>query len=218
MKKATALLLLLAITLTGLAQKRTDSIPNISLLPVPDFYTHELGVSAGYAPSFITGDVLTFGGALNVEYYKNFTSRHAIGVTVNTIAAVANSLFFDPNYNPNRDNFVIALAAFSGYRHTFYRKNDISLYFSVFVGVTVRFIYPPVYRRYMYDNKPLIHISASNILIPAQLNIFGCSVGTKNQFYFELGFGSKGMVTVGYKVGMPGKYNTPQFSNRKLKQ
>jgi hypothetical protein len=199
--------LLLTVSLTGFAQERTDSLPIAALPAVSDFYSHELGVSAGYATNFILGEFNVwgiFGGALNVEYYRNFSSRHAIGVSVSAIAGVFDSFFLAPEYNPEKDNLIVGLTALSGYRHTYYRKNNVSLYFSVFVGVSVYFTYPSVPYRPQFERIPGISVAMSYILFPAHLNVFGCSVGKKNQFYCELGFGIKGMVTLGYKLGIPG--------------
>jgi flavodoxin len=72
-----------------------------------------------------------------------------------------------------------------GYRYTYYRKENVTMYFSIFVGI-------------------MEWIDFKNLNYPFfafQANLFGFSIGHKNNFYLELGCGNKGLLTLGYKFG-----------------
>ena len=86
------------------------------------------------------------------------------------------------------------------YRYTYYRKNNVSLYFGIHYGAVLcirdKDILP----------KETLHLFMTTIsndryyLNPAfHLTALGIDIGTKHIFNMELGIGTQGILKIGYK-------------------
>ena len=86
------------------------------------------------------------------------------------------------------------------YRYTYYRKNNISLYFGIHYGAVLcvrdKKILPKetIHHLFGYERNDRYYLN------PAfHLNAFGIDIGRKNMFNMELGIGTQGIIKVGYK-------------------
>jgi len=182
-----------------------------STSPLKDFSKHEIGISAGafpvigifykyepfWGPLYVP--FLGFGhyyclenytqsyliGTFSFEYKYNFTSRHAFGITASWACRKVEEHLEEIKIGT--DNYFVLQA---GYRFTYKRFEKLSLYSALYAGATF----------YLQDKELMNDDQKSNFWVYPSLHLalFGISVGKKNAANFEVGFGTQGMIKVGY--------------------
>jgi hypothetical protein len=181
-----------------------------STSPLKDFSKHEIGISAGAFPVIgifykyswpVDFDLLGHYyyqdrgdgrylksyliGAFSFEYKYNFNYRHALGIIVSWACRKRDVHLSEIKIGT--DNY-FALQA--GYRFTYKRFEKLSLYSALYAGATF----------YLQDKDLMNDDQKSNFWVYPSLHIalFGVSVGKKNAANFEVGFGTQGLIKVGY--------------------
>ncbi len=184
-----------------------------STSPLKDFSKHEIGISAGafpvigffykYEPFLGPVDVRFLSyyyyqdrgeglylesyliGAFSFEYKYNFNHRHALGITASWACRKRDVHLRE--IEVGTDNY-FALQA--GYRFTYKRFEKLSLYSALYAGATF----------YLQDKELMNDDQKSNFWVYPSMHIalFGISVGKKNAANFEVGFGTQGLIKVGY--------------------
>jgi hypothetical protein len=184
-----------------------------STSPLKDFSKHEIGISAGafpvigffykYEPLLGPVEIEFLGhyyyqdrgdglylesyliGAFSMEYKYNFTSRHAAGITVSWACRKRDVHLRE--IKTGTDNYFVLQA---GYRFTYKRFKKLSLYSALYAGATF----------YLQDKQLMNDEQKSNFWVypSLHLTLFGISVGKKNAADFEVGFGTQGLIKVGY--------------------
>jgi len=181
-----------------------------STSPLKDFSKHEIGISAGafpvigifykyepfwgplYVPFWGFGHYYSENytqsyliGTFSFEYKYNFTFRHAMGITASWACRKVEEHLEE--IKTGIDNY-FALQA--GYRFTYKRFEKLSLYSALYIGATF----------YLQDKQLMNDDQESNFWgTPSMhLALFGISVGKKNAADFEVGFGTQGLIKVGY--------------------
>jgi hypothetical protein len=147
-------------------------------------------------------------GSLNLEYYYNFNKKHSIGAAF----SVTSDCFNQHKWRSITNHYVGSentyesekgAAFFSiqlGYRFTFFSKNNISLYSSVFSGLGIRVI---SFHNIYYDRIGL----SEKYLLTGHLTFLGMTIGKKNCVNIELGLGAQGILQIGYKYKFNSKNN-----------
>lgn len=185
-----------------------------STSPLKDFSKHEIGISVGAFPvigifykyepfignsyvhttventllghySYEGGTKTYLIGTFSFEYKYNFTFRHALGITASwACRRIEENL---REIKTATDNY-FALQA--GYRFTYKHFEKLSLYSALYAGATL----------YIQDKQLMNDDQKSNFWAYPSLHVtlFGISVGKKNAADFEVGFGTQGMIKVGY--------------------
>ena len=183
--------------------------------PLPDFKRHEVGISTGAfsQPSyfFILSQAFPFHyegyksenydycmyniGSFSLSYRYHFTPRQSLGVVT--------TLFFSKIEDKDKVRNLSGVFTYWSfqpqYRVTYKHFDHCALYFSVALGVTMRIAssgvlsYWDSYREgYSLDYGRLHFAPASHI------TFLGISLGNDNNANFELGFGTQGVLNVGY--------------------
>ncbi len=131
-------------------------------------------------------------GCLTFNYQYHFTKKHSIGFTASWLGR------YITNYTSKlRTNEVINTKGWENiftlcvnYRFTYYHKNTISLYTGIHVGFGLKFI----------EQKLLFITEKSIYLMPGiQVTGFGIEAGKRHCYVGELGFGSQGVIKMGYR-------------------
>lgn len=183
--------------------------------PLPDFKRHEVGISTGAfsQPSyfFILSQAFPYHyegyksenfdyrmyniGSFSLSYRYHFTPRQSLGVVT--------TLFFSKIEDKDKVRDLSGTFTYWSfqpqYRVTYKHFDHCALYFSVAFGVTMRIAssgvlsYWDSYREgYSLDYGRLHFAPASHI------TFLGISLGNDNNANFELGFGTQGVLNVGY--------------------
>jgi len=185
-----------------------------SASPLKDFSKNEIGISAGAFPVIgifykwelfgLTKDNNYFGhyyysrdirdglyvkayliGTFSFEYKYNFTFRHAIGINASWACRKV-----EENLEEIKTGIVNYFVLQAGYRFTYKRFEKLSLYSALYVGATFC----------LQDKELMDDDQKSNFWGTPSLHLalFGISVGKKNAADFEVGFGTQGLIKVGY--------------------
>ena len=182
--------------------------------PLKDFSKHEIGISAGAFPvigifykyepfignsyvhttvdntllghySNVGGTKTYLIGVFSIEYKYNFNHRHALGITASWACRKIEDYLEETK--TAIDNYFDLQA---GYRFTYKRFEKLSLYSALYAGATF----------YLQDKELMNDDQKSNFWVYPSMHIalFGISVGKKNAANFEVGFGTQGLIKVGY--------------------
>lgn len=181
--------------------------------PLPEFKRHEIGISVGAfsQPSyfFILSQAFPYHyegyksenfdyrmyniGTFSLSYRYHFTPRQSLGI----VTTLLFSKIEDKDKNLSGTFTYLSLQP--QYRVTYKHFDHCALYFSVALGVTVRIAsnddlsYWDTYREgYTLDYGSLHFAPASHI------TFLGISLGDENNANLELGFGTQGLLNVGY--------------------
>ena len=183
--------------------------------PLPDFKRHEFGISTGAfsQPSyfFILSQAFPYHyegyiedsfdycmyniGTFSLSYRYHFTPRHSLGV----VTTLLFSKIEDNDKVRNLSGVFTYWSLEPQYRFTYKRFEHCALYFSVALGVTVRIAsndelsYWDHYREGYALDYGSLHFAPSS-----HITFLGISLGDDNNANFELGFGTQGILNVGY--------------------
>lgn len=181
-----------------------------------NFPRHEIGISVGVfsqpsifyigsevIPCFYEGfkveknDYCQYNiGTFSLSYRYHFTERHSLGI-------VSTLLFSKINDKYNLDDhsgFFTFWTLEPQYRFTYKRFKYCALYLGGAIGVTIRFA--------SNDKMPYWDTAGGGwfsgtygmfaIVPSSHITFFGISLGKNNAANFELGFGTQGILNVGY--------------------
>ncbi|MDR3046295.1 MAG: hypothetical protein LBU51_01620 [Bacteroidales bacterium] len=183
MKKVFLSIIVLLLTANIFAQEITSSPPKAEMLK------HEVGVSIGAISVFAHIPIVT--PAINFSYYYNFNAKHSLGCLFSIV----------PFYGGNawlQDNAGCWFAPELSYRFTYYRSTVCSFYLAVSVGAQLGF------------TSALEHgnINANGFIfapVGYQLDLFGIKIGKIHSTIIELGYGTQGIIKIGYKYNFNSK-------------
>lgn len=182
------------------------------------FRRHEIGLSVGafsqptlfYAlsevlPVFYNGykgennKIIQYNiGTFSLSYRYHFTERQSLGV----VSTLLFSKIVDKYYVNDHSGFFTFWSLEPQYRFTYKRFKYCALYFGAAVGVTFR----------IASNDKLPDLDSAGggwfsvdygrffAMPSSHITFFGISVGKDNAANFELGFGTQGILNVGYSL------------------
>ncbi len=183
-----------------------------------DFRRHEIGISFGafsqpsifYAgsevlPVFYEGfkgennKICRYNiGTFSLSYWYHFTERHSLGV----VSTLLFSKIVDKYYVNDHSGVFTFWSLEPQYRLTYKRFKHCALYFGAAVGVTFRIA--------SNDKLPILDTADGGwfsidygrffVLPSSHVTFLGVSVGRDNAANFELGFGTQGILNVGYSL------------------
>ena len=182
---------------------------------LPDFKRHEIGISVGAfsQPSyyFILSQAFPYHyegyksenfdycmyniGTFSISYRYNFSPRQSLGV----VTTLLFSKIEDKDKVRDLSGTFTYLSLQPQYRFTYKRFEHCALYFSVALGVTVRIAsndelsYWDHYREGYALDYGSLHFAPSS-----HITFLGISLGDDNNANLELGFGTQGILNVGY--------------------
>ncbi|MDR3046725.1 MAG: hypothetical protein LBU51_03800 [Bacteroidales bacterium] len=176
MKKIFLSIIALLLTANIFAQEITSSPPKVEMLK------HEVGVSIGAFPAIAMLYKFDFNPiiypVLHFRYYYNFDTIHSLGILLSAIP------FEGIGRGYHGCLFIPELI----YKISYYHSDWVSFYLSIAVGMQLGFAYS-------IDFSPSFQFYP----IACQLNLFGVQIGKIHSTFIELGYGSQGVVTIGYK-------------------
>jgi hypothetical protein len=151
-------------------------------------------------------------GSYNLKYNYHFNRKHSIGMSFSWVGKHVDIYWHYPAtggglFTPNRPAITVEGSGwvhyftFQGnYRFTYYRKDNVSLFFGVNYGATLylrdKEILPEKEVTFLLGSVS----NARQISAPAfHLTALGIEVGEKNVFNMELGVGTQGILQIGFK-------------------
>lgn len=134
-------------------------------------------------------------GSFSLSYKYNFNKFHTIGVAA-TWACRTTGFVSDDKMIHGTDHY---LALQLGYKITYKRYNNISLYSALYAGTTLYFE-DDVFFNYMKERETSYSNLKGTCWIAPNFHItlVGISLGKKNAANIELGFGTQGILNFGY--------------------
>jgi hypothetical protein len=146
---------------------------------------------------------------LNYNYHRN--SKHSFGISLSWIGKHIETYWIYYPQSNMENNIPPDTVDGSGwkhyftlqgnYRHTYYRKNKISLYWGIYGGITLcvrdKDILPKETTSGFLGTISNVKYYFSPIAI--HLNTFGMELGEKYVFSMELGVGTQGFFKMGFK-------------------
>jgi hypothetical protein len=169
MKKIFLSIIVLLLTANIFAQEITSSPPKVEMLK------HEVGLSIGMIPEILVWPVFTY--SLNFEYMYNINNKHSIGCVLSgTTYFLGESGFLPVGYLQKKSEFFWWVAPQIKYKMIYHTSIYCSLYFSLSGGVQI-----------------------PNLAFAYQFNPIGITIGSKHAANIELGYGTQGIVKIGYR-------------------
>lgn len=131
-------------------------------------------------------------GCLTFNYQYHFTQKHSIGFTASWLGRYISNYTMKPHTGEivNAKGWDNIFTLCINYRFTYYTKDAISLYTGIHLGAGIGFI----------ERKLLFEAEGSVYMMPGiQITGFGIEAGKTHAFMTELGFGSQGLIKMGYR-------------------
>ncbi|MDR2868582.1 MAG: hypothetical protein LBV46_03465 [Bacteroidales bacterium] len=150
-----------------------------SALSIPK---HEIGASIGMIPVFLYLPVFTY--SVNFDYNYNFNKNHSIGLSLSGTMYFLGKGFLPTGYGGKDSKSIWWIAPQLKYRMSYYHSVLVSLYFSATIGIVAPFL-----------------------MAAYQLNLFGISIGKTHNTFVEIGYGTQGIVKIGYSYKFNSKKN-----------
>lgn len=182
------------------------------------FPKHEIGLSYGFAPTIgllysgsfedIISDVYCsykelLPGSVNLQYNLHFTKLHSMDFNLMWSAMKHTDPSIYRRHWAYENNYVHRLCFQTGYSIHFFNTEKISLYSSVYFGATLFIIGDAAYYANGINNMqevpkeyPIKRCQA--LCFDFQINYLGARIGKHNAANIELGFGSQGVLKIGY--------------------
>lgn len=182
-----------------------------------EYPKHEIGLSYGIAPyinGFYSGpfeDVVRdynsipeiFFGSINLQYHLYFNKLHSFDVNLSWSAIKHTEPDIYVRHYAYRNNYVHYLGIQAGYSIHFFNTEKISLYSSIYLGATLFLIGDGAYYEdginhftEVPNNYPLKNLR--DLCFDFQINYLGIRIGKHNAANIELGYGSQGLLKIGY--------------------
>lgn len=214
MKKTILLSLIFVImSFTNMAQAQD---PPLSI-PHPKY---ELNISYGFFPVIGYGTPISYHfplepiliyekhrlydviqiGSLSFQYQYHFNNRHSAGITTSYVLRNYNVCSENKRKFTAHNHYIILQG---NYRYTYKQYANCSLYSALSIGA-VLYIIDPKIKEDMLSQPELIFKNPdpndpTTFLSPsAQLTLLGLRIGKANASQIELGFGTQGILKVGY--------------------
>lgn len=190
-----------------LAQK-SDSLPN--------FKRHEIGISTGAfsQPSFFfilseaypiyyegykneTTDWTQYNiGTFSLSYRYHFTSYQSLGI----VSTLLFSKMEDNDRDRNRSGVFTYWSLEPQYRITYKRFEHCAFYISWALGITMRIASNDELSQWDNSNSDWFTMNYGRfVVVPSShITLLGISLGKNNAANFEIGFGTQGLLNVGY--------------------
>jgi len=140
-------------------------------------------------------------GSYAMNYNYNFNSKRSAGVSLAWMGMHIDRYSWISIYDTiNGSGWNHYFTLMGNYRRTYYRKNNISLYWGIYSGIKLCVRDKDILYKETY-NFLLSSISNDRYFseLTLHLNAFGIDIGTKHILNMELGIGSLGILRAGYK-------------------
>jgi hypothetical protein len=146
-------------------------------------------------------------GSYTFNYNYHFNQKNSIGISLSWVGKHIETYWIYPADRANLTTDTVDgcgwrhyFTLMGNYRHTYHRKNKLSLYWGFYLGATLcirdKDILPKEVRHHFIGSTN----NDRYYFAPAiQLNAFGLEIGGKNIFNIELGIGTQGLFKVGFK-------------------
>ena len=186
------------------------------------FYKHEIGIAAGAFPIIGVGeyaalfflypnvfkhiyhfeelngnymDQYNF-GSYTLNYNYNFNLKHSMGISCSWVGTYINEYWNDGYFGENNvdgcgwENYFTLQG---NYRHNYYNKDKISLYWGIYTGLTL------CIRDENIIPKNRVKDDKYEVFLALQINAFGIELGKKYKYFLELGIGTQGLLKTGFR-------------------
>lgn len=211
---------LIVLAMNGVAPAQRQAQTNMAVTSSTkngEYPKHEIEISYGIAPfvsPFYSGpfeDVVRdyhsipeiFLGSINLYYHLYFSKLHSLDVNLSWSAMKHTAPDIYVRHYAYRNDYVHYLGLQAGYCIHFFNTEKISLYSSIYLGATLFLIGDGAYYEDGINHFTEIpnHYPLKNLrdlCFDFQINYLGIRIGKHNAANIELGFGSQGMLKIGY--------------------
>ena len=145
-------------------------------------------------------------GSYTFNYNYHFNPKHSFGVSLSWIGKHID--IYEIYRSMDWSGTILCADTIDGsgwrhyftlqgnYRNTYYQKNKISLYWGLYLGITLC-----TRDKNILPKETLYGISNARTYfsLAMHLNAFGIDIGEKYVFNMELGFGTQGLLKTGFK-------------------
>lgn len=208
---------LIVLSMNGVLPAQTDSA-EYQGSKREKYPRHEIGVSYGFLPVigvFAFGEFRTFrdfddlcpyrehqpiwSGSVNLQYHCYFNKYNALDLDVSWAMYKHHKMEAVENMYAYRSPYLHFISVMLGYSVHYFTTEKISLYSSVYVGGTVYCIgslwmnYNSQTATYEIGKSPVMTLKGA-----MHVNILGIRIGKRNAANIELGFGTQGVLKIGY--------------------
>lgn len=145
-------------------------------------------------------------GSYTFNYNYHFSSKNSTGVSLSWVGKHIDTYWeyseswFNRADTINGSGWKHFFTLQGNYRNTYYRQNNISLYFGIYYGITLCIRDKDILHNETFYWLMGSESNARYYVSPAMhLNFFGLETGEKYVFNLELGLGTQGIVKIGFK-------------------
>ncbi|NLJ82462.1 MAG: hypothetical protein GX330_04985 [Bacteroidales bacterium] len=131
-------------------------------------------------------------GALTINYQYHFTKKHSLGFATTWLGRYVTNYTARAKFEETIDakGWDNVFSFYSNYRFSYFSKENLSIYTGICIGLAVNVI----------QRKLLLSTEKNAYYVLAfQATGFGIEAGKKHCYVGELGFGSQGVIKMGYK-------------------